>query len=60
MEEQLAACAAEQERCGSDYVRLQELQAQQEELQKQLDEKTDRWVYLNDLAERIAAQEAEK
>ncbi len=60
LEEQLAACAAEQERCGSDYVRLQELQAQQEELQKLLDEKTDRWVYLNDLAERIAAQEAGK
>ncbi|MDR3728217.1 MAG: ABC transporter C-terminal domain-containing protein, partial [Oscillospiraceae bacterium] len=54
------ACAAEQERCGSDYVRLQELQAQQEELQKLLDEKMDRWVYLNDLAERIAAQEAGK
>ena len=60
LEEQLAACAAEQERCGSDYVRLQELQAQQEELQKLLDEKMDRWVYLNDLAERIAAQEAGK
>ena len=60
MEEQLATCAAEQERCGSDYVRLQELQAQQEELQKLLDEKMDRWVYLNDLAERIAAQEAGK
>ena len=60
LEEQLDTCTAEQERCGSDYVRLQELQAQQEELQKLLDEKTDRWVYLNDLAERIAAQEAEK
>ena len=60
LEEQLATCAAEQERCGSDYVRLQELQAQQEELQKLLDEKMDRWVYLNDLAERIAAQEAGK
>ena len=60
LEEQLAACGAEQERCGSDYVRLQELQARQEELQKLLDEKMDRWVYLNDLAERIAAQEAGK
>ena len=60
LEEQLATCAAEQERCGSDYVRLQELQAQQEKLQKLLDEKMDRWVYLNDLAERIAAQEAGK
>ncbi len=60
LEEQLAACGAEQERCGSDYVRFQELQARQEELQKLLDEKMDRWVYLNDLAERIAAQEAGK
>ena len=56
LEERLKDCQAAQERCGSDYVRLQELQAEQEALQTGLDEKMDRWVYLNDLAERIAAQ----
>ena len=39
------------------YVRLQELTQEQERLSAQLDEKTERWVYLNDLKERIDAQE---
>ena len=38
---------------GSDYVRLQELTAQRTGLQAELDEKMERWLYLNDLAERI-------
>ncbi len=42
---------------GSDYVRLQELTAQRTELEASLDEKMERWVYLNDLAERIARGE---
>ena len=37
----------------SDYVKLQELTEQKEILEKQLEEKMERWVYLNDLAERI-------
>ena len=56
LEQQLADCVAAQGRTGSDYVRLQELQAQQETLQAKLDEKTERWVYLNELAEQIEAQ----
>ena len=57
LEEQLARCRAEQERCGSDYVKLQELHEQQQELEARLEEKTERWVYLNELKERIDAQE---
>ncbi|MFA5523505.1 MAG: ABC-F family ATP-binding cassette domain-containing protein [Tissierellales bacterium] len=38
---------------ATDYVLLQELLAQKEELEKQLDEKMQRWVYLNELAEKI-------
>ncbi|MBP3509261.1 ABC-F family ATP-binding cassette domain-containing protein [Oscillibacter sp.] len=56
LESQLAACQAAQGRCGSDYVKLQELQAQQEELEAKLEEKTERWVYLNELKEKIDAQ----
>ena len=41
---------------GSDYCKLQELTAKREELTAALDEKMERWVYLNDLAEKIEAQ----
>ena len=33
-----------------------ELSDEQQEIQQKLDEKMDRWVYLNDLAEQIEAQ----
>lgn len=38
---------------SSDYQKLQELTEQKEQLGQQLAEKMDRWVYLNDLAEKI-------
>ncbi|MCQ2437667.1 MAG: ABC transporter C-terminal domain-containing protein [Clostridia bacterium] len=41
---------------ASDYVKLQSLSEELESLKTQLDEKTERWVYLNDLADRIAEQ----
>lgn len=41
----------------SDYVRLQELTEQKNQLESTLAEKMERWVYLNDLAERIAKGE---
>lgn len=43
----------------SDYVKLQELSDRKEELEVLLAEKMERWVYLNDLAERIANGEME-
>ena len=62
LDAQLSACRQEQESCGSDYVRFQAQQigflctAEQERLTAELDAKTERWVYLNDLKERIDAQ----
>ena len=56
LEEKIAACESDIESSASDYVRLQALLAEKEALEKQLEEKTERWVYLNDLAERIAQQ----
>lgn len=56
LEAQITACQTEQENCGSDYVKLQELQARQAELEAALEEKTERWVYLNELKEQIDAQ----
>ncbi len=57
LEQQLETCRQAQTACGSDYVRLQELTDEQERLSAQLDERMERWVYLNDLKERIDAQE---
>ena len=56
LEEQIGECQAAQGRCGSDYVKLQELQTRQAELEAKLEEKTERWVYLNELKEKIDAQ----
>ena len=53
----MAECQAAQERCGSDYVKLQELQVHQAELEQLLEEKTERWMYLNELKEKIDAQD---
>ena len=57
LEGQIARVEEAMSAAGSDYVKLQELTEQQTALTAQLEEKMDRWVYLTDLAERIAAQE---
>jgi len=57
LETELKSAAAQMNACGSNYVKLQELTERQESLRAALDEKTDRWVYLNELKERIDAQD---
>lgn len=57
LEAQIAQVQAEQAANASDYVTLQTLQQRQEALETVLEEKMERWVYLNDLAEQIANQE---
>ena len=42
---------------ATNSVKLREIMADKEAAEKQLEEKMDRWVYLNDLAEQIEAQE---
>ena len=63
IDEELEHLAAKIETCeqqiagaANDYVKLQELLAQKEELERQQEYKMERWVYLNELAEKIAAQ----
>ena len=56
LEGRLAALKAEQESAASDYLALQRLQKEQEELEQALEEKMERWLYLSDLAERIEQQ----
>ena len=43
---------------GSDYTKLQELTDKRQQLSDQLDEKMERWMYLNDLADQIENQKA--
>ena len=57
LEQEIADTEKEIALNSSDYVRLQELSDKKELLEQQLSEKMDRWVYLNDLAERIAKGE---
>ena len=59
LEEQIRLTETEITASVSDYVKLQELSDQKEELEVLLAEKMERWVYLNDLAERIANGEME-
>ena len=56
LEAKIEECLAAQSLCGSDYVKLQELQARQSELETALEQKMERWVYLNELKEKIDAQ----
>ncbi|MBR3417768.1 MAG: ABC-F family ATP-binding cassette domain-containing protein [Oscillospiraceae bacterium] len=53
LEQQIAETESAIAANSSDYQKLQELTEQKEQLGQQLAEKMDRWVYLNDLAEKI-------
>ena len=57
LEQQIAACDREIAAAARDYVALQKWTQQRDDLALQLSQKEDRWLYLNDLAERIAAQD---
>ena len=56
LETQIEENQAAQSQCGSDYVKLQELQAALTELEARLEAKTERWIYLTELKEKIDAQ----
>ncbi len=56
LEEKISEVEQLMEENSSQYTKLADLTAQKEELEQQLNEKMERWVYLNDLAERIEAQ----
>lgn len=54
LEEAIANADKEIATNTSDYVKLQELTDKKSDLEAQLEQKMERWVYLNELAERIA------
>lgn len=55
LEQKIADLESALQASTSDYQALQALTAEKEDFELQLLEKMDRWVYLNDLAEQIAA-----
>ena len=57
VENEILQLSARFEAASSDYVKLQELMALKEVLDRQLEDKMERWVYLNDLAEKIAERD---
>ncbi|MEG1175112.1 MAG: ABC-F family ATP-binding cassette domain-containing protein [Ruthenibacterium sp.] len=58
LELKIKQCEAEIAAAVSDYMRLQALTEQKGLLEAELNAKTERWIYLNELAEKIAAQTA--
>lgn len=52
----LAAVAQRMDESGSDSALLQQLIAEQQQLETKLEELMERWTYLNELAEQIEAQ----
>lgn len=55
-EDRLAKVAADMEASGSDSFRLQELMAEQAQLEEKLNDLLERWTELSELAEKIEAQ----
>ena len=56
LEDEIARCDEAIANSGADFVALQEAMTKKEQLEARLEEKMERWVYLNDLAEQIAKQ----
>ena len=57
LESKISENKRQQDIDGADYEKLQALMAEQSQLEAQLEAKEERWMYLTDLAERIAKGE---
>lgn len=60
IEEKLSDIDEEMIRCATDFIKLNELTNEKAALESQLEEKTERWVYLNEKAEEIEAYKNNK
>lgn len=56
LEDEIAATEQEMSEAATNYSKLNELMVKKQDLERQLEEKMNRWVYLNDLAEQIENQ----
>lgn len=57
LEEKLAALEQDIEASASDFVKLNRLMEEKAELEAALEEKMERWMYLEELAAKIARQQ---
>ncbi|MGN0168487.1 MAG: ABC-F family ATP-binding cassette domain-containing protein [Acetatifactor sp.] len=53
LEEKIVQCETDSLQCAHDFVKLGEIAKEKEAAEKQLEEKMERWMYLEDLAARI-------
>lgn len=60
LEEKIAELDGQISKCATDFIKLNEFMQEKEETEAKLSDKMERWVYLNDLAERIEEQKKEK
>ena len=58
LEEKAAGLDSQIEAAASDFVKLRQLMDEKSRLEAELEEKMERWMYLNDLAEQIAKENA--
>ena len=56
LEEEIAGLEVQMEKAASDFVKLKELMDRTAQAESELDAKMERWMYLNDLAEKIEKQ----
>lgn len=56
LEEEIAGLEVQMEKAASDFVKLKELMDRKAQAEGELDAKMERWMYLNDLAEKIEKQ----
>ena len=56
LEEKIETLETEMAAASTDFVKLNQLMAEKEEAEKKLEEKMDRWMYLEELAARIVEQ----
>ena len=59
LEEKIAELEEQISKCATDFIKLNELMQEKEKTEAELSDKMERWVYLNDLAEKIEAQKRE-
>ena len=59
LEEKIAELEEQISKCETDFIKLNELMQEKEKTEAELSDKMERWVYLNDLAEKIEAQKRE-
>lgn len=59
LEEKIAELEEQISKCATDFIKLNELMQEKEKTEAELSDKMERWVYLNDLAEKIDAQKRE-